>query len=128
MRAERARKIEPAKGQLYLVDSDTPVARPKRKKRRTPRWMKVITAILGLYLLFLFAKNGYDIWQLKRQMTILEQEQARLAELHSELEKELESLNDPEVIEKKAREDLGMVREGETVIIPAVPGHNIPRP
>lgn len=128
MSSERARKRDSAGSRLYLVENETANYRPKRIKRKTPRWLKLAAALLGVYLLFIFGKSGYDILLLKQKMNVLEQEQAELTERHSELEKEIESLNDPEMIEKKAREDLGMVRQGETVIIPAVPGHDIPRP
>lgn len=87
-----------------------------------------MSAALGLYLLFLFGKSGYDIWLLKEQMTELEQEQTRILEQQELLKQEIESLNDPEVIEKLARENLGMVQQGETIIVPAIPGYNIPKP
>jgi len=127
MRPARTRQKDKNTPSLYLVQNK-PSARVVRVKRKTPRWVKMILAGLALYLLFLFGKGGYELWNLKGQIEDLKLEQSRLMEEQQKLKQELESLNDPEVIEKIARESLGMVRRGETVVLPAIPGYNIPKP
>lgn len=127
MRPAKTRQKEKPNPALYLVDSQSK-ARVERVKRKPPRWVKLIMTGLGLYLLFLFGASGYEIWKLKQQITKLELEQRQLVQSQEKLKKELNALNDPEVIEKIARESLGMVRNGETVVVPAIPGYNIPKP
>lgn len=100
----------------------------KTRTRRTPRYLKIFFSALGLYLLFTFLTGGYQIWQLKKQINVLEQEQGTLLEKQQVLVNEMQSLNDPESIEKIARESLGMVKAGETIVVPAVPEKNIPKP
>lgn len=100
----------------------------RKTKRKWPRYMKVLLSIAGLYLMFIFATDGYELWQLKQQMHILEQEQNALLQKQENLNNEVESLNEPEIIEKIARESLGMVKAGETILVPAVPGENLPEP
>ncbi len=126
MRKARSLSRDSVSAPLYLVEHSPSVSRPKRIKRKTPKWFKVAISLLGVYLVFLFGMSGYEIWQLKKELNSIEQEQVRLLEHKQQLEKEIESLNDPEVVEKIARESLGMVRQGETVVIPAVPGYDLP--
>lgn len=115
--------------QLWVVDK--PVARntlTRRVKRRVPRYLKAILCLIGAYLLFTFALGGFQIWQLKNELRTLELEQERLLQYQQELQAEIEYLNNPEIIERIARESLGMVKPGETKIIPAIPDGNIPTP
>lgn len=127
MRPARIRQKEKQNQAIYLVDNKS-TARSVRVKGKPLRWVKLILAGLGLYLLFLFGMSGFEIWKLKQQITNLEQEQSQLVQHQEQIKQELQSLNNPEVIEKIARENLGMVRNGETIVIPAVPGYDIPKP
>ena len=113
---------------LYVIEQGTPQdkpASPSPKKKR-PRYLELFAAVLGLYLLFSFLVGGYQVWQLKKQIQMLENEQKYLLEQQGGLKNEIESLNNPEIIERIARESLGMVKPGETVVIPAIPDKNIP--
>ncbi|MDX9871999.1 MAG: septum formation initiator family protein [Clostridia bacterium] len=99
-----------------------------RTKKKWPRYLKVALSVAGLYVVFIFATGGYELWQLQQQMHILEEEQGALLEKQEALTEEIQSLNEPEIIERIARESLGMVKAGETIIVPAVPGENLPKP
>lgn len=127
MRPARSRAREKSKPELYLVGG-TNAAKPKPIRRKCPRWARIVLTGLGLYMLSLFALSGYEIWKLKQQIRDLEQEQNRIIQQQHQLKQELQSLHDPEMIEKIARESLGMVRQGETIVIPAIPGYDIPKP
>jgi len=100
----------------------------RTKTRRTPRYIRICLFILGIYLIFTFVTSGYQIWQLKKQIYVLEEEQNTLLQKQQVLVNEIQSLNDPESIEKIARESLGMVKTGETIVVPAIPEKNIPKP
>lgn len=100
----------------------------RRRRRKLPAYIKLFLMSLGIYLVFSFLLGGYQIWQLKTQYNALKERQQILLEEQEILKKELESLNDPEIIERIARESLGMVRPGESIVLPAIPEENIPKP
>jgi cell division protein FtsB len=66
--------------------------------------------------------------QVYREKTAIGAEQAKLGELrrsNAGLEQRLQRLNDPEYLEKVAREELGLVRPGEISYV-VVPASNVP--
>lgn len=128
MRKEKKQyKEEP---RLYFLNNNNKeqAAKTIRKKRKIPKYVKMLASALGLYLIFAFVAGGYEIWQLKKQLEQIELEKKMILMQRSQLEQEIKALHEPEVIERIARESLGMVRPGETVIVPAIPGKNIPKP
>jgi len=98
----------------------------KTRRRKTPRYIKVCLSVVGLYLLVAFLTGGYQIWELSHKLHTLEDEQKMLIQQQKTLQEKVNSLNDPEIIERIAREDLGMVKTGETIIITAVPQEDLP--
>jgi cell division protein FtsB len=82
-----------------------------------PGW--IVAAVLGVLLITAFlGDNGiFQLWRLQaevealhREVQALEAENERLARAIAELR------NDPGVIERLAREELGLVRPGERVL------------
>jgi cell division protein FtsB len=73
----------------------------------------VLAAALALY-----GVNGsVRVWQMKREVQGLEREIVTLRTRSETLARTVDRLrNDPAYIEKLAREDLGLVREGDTVL------------
>jgi cell division protein FtsL len=112
---------------LFVLEPQQQNIQMKRGNRRVPRYLRLLITCLGIYLVFSFAIGGYQIWQIKKQVNTLEKEQFLLQSKHQELEQEIKSLDTPEVIEKLAREGLGMVKPGESLLIPAVPQQGIPK-
>ncbi|NLW07128.1 MAG: hypothetical protein GX039_03975 [Clostridia bacterium] len=90
------------------------------KKRRSLKGLLII-GIVG-YLLFSFGHLGYGIYQAKLQIKSYEAQKQALLAKKEQLQEQIEQLNDASYIERLAREELGLVKPGETVIIPAVPG------
>ena len=63
------------------------------------------------------ANGTMRVWQMQQELASLEQEVLRLRAQTQTLTQTVERLrNDPLYVEKLAREDLGYVREGETVL------------
>ena len=63
------------------------------------------------------ANGTMRVWQMQLELASLEQEVLRLRAQTQTLTQTVERLrNDPLYVEKLAREDLGYVREGETVL------------
>jgi len=89
-------------------------------KTRRRRFIAAVVAVLALAALlayvFVFSRHGY----LRRHELARENERLRLElqEMRAEnvrLREELSRLDDPEAVEKLAREELGLVKEGEKV-------------
>ena len=83
-------------------------------------WAKIRIALISLtavvILTYLFWPNFINLRGLIHQANILKDEIHRLEEQNRRLEKEIESLrNNPFYLEKVAREELGMSREGEVI-------------
>lgn len=68
--------------------------------------------VLGLTAV-LTAENLYHFYQIRQQEIMLTEERDRLKAENEKLAQEKEALSDPAVVEKKAREGLGMVRKDE---------------
>jgi cell division protein FtsB len=113
---------------LYVLNNEEQVAKTIRKRRKIPKYFKLLSSALGVYLLFAFLAGGYEIWQLKKQLEQIDLEKKMLLEQRTQLEQDIKALQEPEIIERIARESLGLVKPGETVIVPAIPGENIPKP
>jgi len=67
----------------------------------------------------IFGANGMKVWQSKRaEVQALEQDIGRIKVEHDQLDYRVQALQrgDPSVIEKEAREQLGLVKPGEVVL------------
>ena len=102
---------------------------PRRRKDsrsgRTPiKWFLLAALLIAFTYVYVGGNYGfYNMWGLKQRKTVLEREVSRLEARRLDLSNELEMLEkDPEKdpklrlkIERKAREEYGMVRDGEMV-------------
>lgn len=75
--------------------------------------LRIMFAIAVVSSIILIGHSGYHLYQIKAQEQTLMQEKQKLLEERQQLEEQKAALNSKEVIEKKAREDLGMVKPGE---------------
>jgi cell division protein FtsB len=84
----------------------------------SPRRLGVVAMIVLAVVLAVFGvKESVRAWQMRRDMRAVERELTTLRAQQTDLTKTVERLrNDPLYIEKLAREEMGMVREGETVL------------
>lgn len=83
-----------------------------KRKKRMPliRWAAVI---VGLVILVIACQRMYSLYELHCQIREAEIRKEELLKENAELKERIEELNDPAVIERKARDDLGMVKPGE---------------
>lgn len=93
-----------------------------RKKRKQPflkrlfptsPMLRIIFVVVTLITAFVVVQNVYHFIQVKEQEAELFQERDRLEKEKAELETKKEELEDPAKLEKKARDDLGLVKPGE---------------
>jgi cell division protein FtsB len=84
----------------------------------SPRRLGIVAMIMLAVVLAVFGvKESVRAWQMRRDMRAVERELTTLRGQQTDLAKTVERLrNDPLYIEKLAREEMGMVREGETVL------------
>ena len=84
---------------------------------------------LALGLAVFGVKESVRAWQMRRDMHAVERDVQTLRAKQAELTRTVDRLrNDPLYIEKLAREEMGMVREGETVLkFPSQPAPSTPR-
>ena len=75
--------------------------------------LRIIFAIVSLITIYTVVQNGYHYVQIKRQEIELIQEKERLINEKQELENKKQDLEDPAKLEKKARDELGLVKPGE---------------
>ena len=77
----------------------------------------VAMVVLAAGLAVFGVKESVRAWQMRRDMAIVERELTTLRARQAELSRTVDRLrHDPLYIEKLAREEMGMVREGETVL------------
>ncbi|MFP4016070.1 MAG: FtsB family cell division protein [Halanaerobiales bacterium] len=82
------------------------------------RAFKLLLLVLFIFTVYKFYINYRHIQELKATIDILEQKIVLASERNVELQEELENINDPEYIERIARDELGLVMPGELLLIP----------
>ena len=87
-------------------------------ERLSPQRLGTIAmVVLAVGLAVFGVKESVRAWQMRHDMRAVEREVEALRAKQAELTRTVERLrNDPLYIEKLAREEMGMVREGETVL------------
>ena len=81
------------------------------KKRKYSAYKVAIAIVLTLFLL-LIGNKAYELYVLHQEIVNAEQIKQQL------LEQKKTDLNDPKVIEDKARHELGLVKPGEVPYVP----------
>ncbi len=82
-------------------------------KVRRFRTGRILAAAAAILLLAFVIRSGYSIWVLREEIAAEEVKKQELMKENAELEARKKELQDPAVIERKARDDLGMVKPGE---------------
>ena len=90
----------------------------KRRKREILINRLLLASIVLLIVSFaFFLTQRAQISKLNREYQTQVQTQEALSQRVEELKREIKKVNSLEYIEKRAREDLGMIKEGESVYI-----------
>ncbi|MGB9885783.1 MAG: FtsB family cell division protein [Moorellales bacterium] len=77
----------------------------------------LLLLILG-YCLVLSLRSEWQIYRLKRELAQVEATRQELLLKRQALEREKQRLNDPVYLEGVVREELGLVRPGEVLVVP----------
>jgi len=94
-------------------------------KRRSQRRFYAFIIIVLIALSIPIVRTGFKLIKLKVELINITEKRDQLLLEQESLNKEKESLEKPATIEKIAREQLGLVNEGETVIIPSIPNSDV---
>lgn len=81
------------------------------------RLSRLIITIVSLLLVVSLSRSIMSLWEKYDIVWERQQELDREKERNVQLKTELEQVQRPEFIEREAREKLGMVKEGETVVL-----------
>lgn len=76
-------------------------------------FLRVLFVIVVLLSLYIVLHSGYHFYQIRQQETLLLEEKERLSKEKAELSQKREDLKDDGQLEKKARQELGLVKPGE---------------
>jgi len=97
--------------------SNSDTARPRRKRwRLTPRFWLLIAAIFMIYMATSYVQGFIQISRIKKEIRRVQEEIAAVEAHNERLRQELIYLQSDEYIEKVARQELGLVRPGETAV------------
>ncbi len=84
----------------------------------------VITTLVCICLMVTIIPRTKIVYELSQRKTELEEQKLLLMEKNNLLTKEFEQAKSLENIERIAREQLGMVKSGEQIIMPVVSNNN----
>ncbi|MFA6146624.1 MAG: septum formation initiator family protein [bacterium] len=109
-----------------LTDMTIPLRDPNRKKRRLPLFIAAALVIAAVFISLFRDMGIVDSWRLQKTERQLRGEVEKLRQENALLKRTVEDLRgNPAVIEQEARR-LGLIKEGENVIV--VPQRQDARP
>lgn len=113
----------------FEADPTLPVAEAPSNKRIKPKFrvkiLPVILLVLVLSLVWNIVRMHLTIWDLERQIEAEIQRKEQLEAYEQELQHNLKQVQSGDYIEKLAREELGLVKPGESLVITQKSSENI---
>lgn len=85
----------------------------RRHKKFRIRWGKLLFAGFSLYILGLLAVQQLQFWRLEEQQLQVERRIEAAEARNATLQEEIRLLQNPDYVEKLAREELNLLRDGE---------------
>jgi cell division protein FtsB len=120
-----------ARPSLHLiVDQDQNQIRRRKMapgKKRSNRLAMIVTISVALLVLGPLMVNVHRYYILNEEFNAVKDTYADLLLVQDQLMEELDYLDTPEAIERLARENLGMIMPGETLVNQAIAQDDIPR-
>lgn len=92
-----------------------------KRKVQKPRLMRFILVFFVVVLLITAIPRTIQVVRMEQKKDLLQTEQQELAAQVAARQAQLALTESPEYIEKVAREQLGMIKEGERTLLKAVP-------
>jgi cell division protein FtsL len=115
-----------------IVDQDSDQSKLRRRKtapgrKRGNRLAMMVFLSVALAVFGPLIMNVHQYFKLKLELKEAQDTYAELSEIKNQLTDELNYLDTPEAIERLARENLGMIMPGETLVNQAIAQDDIPR-
>ena len=89
-----------------------------RNKYRV-NWFRLVTIVLSCYFIYLSIGQQSQLNAIGNEAQSIQKQQAQSEQMNIALKQERDALNDRKYVEKVAREELGLVKPGETPYIGA---------
>lgn len=102
------------------IDNRTRSKANLRKRKRAHKRLNMIltiTSVIFLFLVFSLIKQRFTIKNLKNEQTLLIDQQNKIKAETDQLKEEIKKSNSLEYIEKRAREELGMIKKDEKIYV-----------
>ena len=80
-------------------------------------WFRLITIILSCYFVYLSIGQQSQLNAISNEKEAMRMQLAEFQQINTALKEERDALNDRNYVEKLAREELGLVKPGETPYI-----------
>ncbi|MHB8172485.1 MAG: FtsB family cell division protein [Thermincolia bacterium] len=109
------------------ITSDSSKAQALRKKTASPKktpLLRIITLMVVGYLFFAFGSQFLKLNQMDQEVANIKEQINSLEGKNRETKNEIRQLKSDTYVERIAREKLGLVKPGETVIFPVKPAQN----
>jgi cell division protein FtsB len=96
--------------------------RQQRKVKLALKQRLLVGGIAVLLLGLLFLPVQIRMWRMQGQLRELRQQQQELIAQRTQIQKKIDYYSSDAYVEEAARQQLGLVKPGESPIVPAVPG------
>jgi len=81
------------------------------------KWFKLATIVLSCYFIYLALGQQSQLNAIGNEAQTIQMQLAQFEQINTTLKEERDALNDRRYVEKLAREELGLVKPGETPYI-----------
>lgn len=78
---------------------------------------RLIVILISLVMVVGLSRGLYALWNKKDIVSERQEALRKLERENQELQKKLEEAKSPEFIERMARDNLGLIKEGETIVL-----------
>jgi len=87
-----------------------------KKRKSKPNFKRIVVSLVAVYVVCHLVIGAGNIFELKMQQRALDDDLETAYTEQAELKAELEYLSSDDAIEKRAREDLGLVKDNEVLV------------
>lgn len=123
--AEGKNKLEPKPSEPKVLSESRTKLEPKSQESRLPKknpkrfsFWTIVVALIASYLFISVVYSSFKILELRKQESEIRADIAAQEQIAKELKSEIEYLKTDAAVEKIAREELGLVRPDEILILP----------
>lgn len=91
------------------------------KKKFTLKWKSILTLIIVFIIVYTFGEQMVKSYQMQKEVASIQNQISQIQKKNNQLRVKAQDLDSNVYVEKIAREKLGLVRQGEKIILKAKP-------